>query len=213
MCGRKFTIKTVCMAARQMISRIQTIHEKYLINRDITPDNFLVGRPETKTADLIHMVDFGMVKHYRDPKTKQHIPYRERKSLTGTARWMSINAHLGREQSRRDDLESLGYVFMYFLRGSLPWQGLKLASNKQRFEKICEKKQTTSIEELCGGYPEEFGVYLNYVRKLGFEETPDYDFLRELFVKVLKTNNGVDDGVYDWHTLHLEKVTLMISTG
>ncbi|KAH9030945.1 kinase-like protein [Lactarius hengduanensis] len=202
MCGRKFSIKTVCMAARQMITRVQTIHDKNLIYRDIKPDNFLVGRPGTKVANLVHVVDFGMAKQYRDPKTKQHIPYRERKSLSGTARYMSINTHLGREQSRRDDLESLGHVFMYFLRGSLPWQGLKAATNKQKYEKIGEKKQTSPIKELCEGFPEEFGIYLNYVRKLGFEETPDYEFLRELFVKVMKNNNDVDDGVYDWNLLN-----------
>ncbi|KDQ61022.1 hypothetical protein JAAARDRAFT_32022 [Jaapia argillacea MUCL 33604] len=202
MCGRKFSIKTVCMAARQMITRVQTIHEKNLIYRDIKPDNFLVGRAGTKAANIIHVVDFGMAKQYRDPKTKQHIPYRERKSLSGTARYMSINTHLGREQSRRDDLEALGHVFMYFLRGSLPWQGLKAATNKQKYEKIGEKKQTTPIKELCEGFPEEFGIYLNYVRKLGFEETPDYDFLRELFAKVLKNNNDIDDGVYDWNLLN-----------
>ncbi|KAG0046249.1 casein kinase I, partial [Gryganskiella cystojenkinii] len=202
MCGRKFTIKTVVMVAKQMLCRIQTIHEKNLIYRDIKPDNFLVGRPHTKNANLVHVVDFGMAKQYRDPKTKQHIPYRERKSLSGTARYMSINTHLGREQSRRDDLEAMGHVFMYFLRGGLPWQGLKAATNKQKYEKIGEKKQSTPIKELCEGFPEEFGIYLNYVRKLSFEETPDYDFLRDLFTKALKSMNEVEDGVYDWMLLN-----------
>ncbi|KAF9349684.1 casein kinase I [Mortierella sp. AD094] len=202
MCGRKFTIKTVVMVAKQMLSRVQTIHEKNLIYRDIKPDNFLVGKPHTKHANLVHVVDFGMAKQYRDPKTKQHIPYRERKSLSGTARYMSINTHLGREQSRRDDLEAMGHVFMYFLRGGLPWQGLKAATNKQKYEKIGEKKQSTPIKELCEGFPEEFGIYLNYVRKLSFEETPDYDFLRDLFTKALKSIGEVEDGVYDWMLLN-----------
>lgn len=202
MCGRKFSIKTVCMAAKQMVTRVQAIHEKSLIYRDIKPDNFLIGVPGTKTANTIHVIDFGMAKHYRDPKTKVHIPYRERKSLSGTARYMSINTHLGREQSRRDDLESLGHVFMYFLRGGLPWQGLRAATNKQKYEKIGEKKQTTAITELCEGFPEEFAIYMNYVRKLGFEETPDYDFLRELFTKVLKTLGEPEDGVFDWMLLN-----------
>jgi casein kinase 1 len=141
------------MIAKQMLSRVQTIHEKNLIYRDIKPDNFLIGRPQSKAANVIHVVDFGMAKQYRDPKTKQHIPYRERKSLSGTARYMSINTHLGREQSRRDDLEALGHVFMYFLRGGLPWQGLKAATNKQKYEKIGEKKQTTAIKDLCDHFP------------------------------------------------------------
>lgn len=153
-------------------------------------------------ANQIFIVDFGMAKLYRDPKTKQHIPYRERKSLSGTARYMSINTHLGREQSRRDDLEALGHVFMYFLRGSLPWQGLKAATNKQKYEKIGEKKQSTAVKDLCENFPEEFGIYLQYVRKLGFEETPDYDFLRELFSKVIKNAGEVEDGVYDWMLLN-----------
>ncbi|KAK7454438.1 Palmitoylated plasma membrane-bound casein kinase [Stygiomarasmius scandens] len=202
MCGRKFSIKTVCMAAKQMVTRVQAIHDKSLIYRDIKPDNFLIGVPGTKNANTVHIIDFGMAKHYRDPKTKVHIPYRERKSLSGTARYMSINTHLGREQSRRDDLESLGHVFMYFLRGGLPWQGLRAATNKQKYEKIGEKKQSTPIAELCEGFPEEFSIYMNYVRKLGFEETPDYDFLRELFSKVLKTLDEKEDGVFDWMLLN-----------
>jgi casein kinase 1 len=201
-CNRKFSIKTVVMVAKQMLSRVQTIHEKNLIYRDIKPDNFLIGRPGSKSANVIHVVDFGMAKQYRDPKTKQHIPYRERKSLSGTARYMSINTHLGREQSRRDDLEALGHVFMYFLRGGLPWQGLKAATNKQKYEKIGEKKQTTAIKDLCDGFPEEFNKYLSYVRNLGFEDTPDYDYLRELFTQALKTTGEVEDGEYDWMKLN-----------
>lgn len=115
---------------------------------------------------------------------------------------MSINTHLGREQSRRDDLESLGHVFFYFLRGGLPWQGLKAATNKQKYERIGEKKQTTPIPELVENYPQEFAIYLNYVRKLAFEETPDYIFMRDLFTKALKHIGEVEDNVYDWNLLN-----------
>lgn len=201
-CGRRFSLKTTVMVAKQMITRVQAIHEKSLIYRDIKPDNFLIGKPGTRTANLIYVIDFGMAKQYRDPKTKQHIPYRERKSLSGTARYMSINTHLGREQSRRDDLESLGHVFMYFLRGGLPWQGLKAATNKQKYEKIGEKKQSTPIKELCAGFPEEFAEYLTYVRNLAFDATPDYDYLRSLFTKALKNNHETEDGEYDWMKLN-----------
>jgi casein kinase 1 len=99
-------------------------------------------------------------------------------------------------------LEALCHVFMYFLRGQLPWQGLKAATNKQKYEKIGAKKQSTPIDELCKGYPEEFAIYLKYVRKLGFEETPDYDFLRELFAKVVRQDGGSDDKLYDWMLLN-----------
>ncbi|KAJ1848790.1 Palmitoylated plasma membrane-bound casein kinase [Coemansia sp. RSA 2708] len=202
MCGRRFSIKTVAMLAKNMLMRIQTVHEHNLIYRDIKPDNFLIGYPRSPNFNMVCMVDFGMAKQYRDPRTQQHIPYRERKSLSGTARYMSINTHLGREQSRRDDLEALGHVFMYFLRGSLPWQGLKAATNKQKYEKIGERKQQVGVRELCEGFPPEFAVYLSTVRKYAFEETPDYDYLRGLFDTVLANLGVADDGMYDWRLLN-----------
>ncbi|KNE57733.1 CK1/CK1/CK1-G protein kinase [Allomyces macrogynus ATCC 38327] len=198
MCGRKFSVKTTCMLAKAMIQRVWSVHEKSLIYRDIKPDNFLVGRPGSPNQNTVYMVDFGMAKHYRDPKTKQHIPYRERKSLSGTARYMSINTHLGREQSRRDDLEALGHVFFYFLRGSLPWQGLKAQTNKQKYEKIGEKKQLTPVSELAERCPSEFAEYLTYVRKLGFDEEPDYTYLVGLLDKCLERHGLHDDKQFDW---------------
>lgn len=199
-CGRRFTIKTVAQVAKQMISRLQFVHENDLIYRDIKPDNFLVGN--SNESNVIYMVDYGMIKQYRNPLTKQHIPYREKKSLSGTARYMSINTHLGREQSRRDDLESLGHVFFYFLRGSLPWQGLKAANNKLKYEKIGDKKRSTPIDQLCEGFPRQFAEYLSYVRNLKFEETPDYRHLCKLMDDALESIGETDDGLYDWRMLN-----------
>lgn len=146
-CSRRFTMKTVLMLADQMISRIEFVHNKNFIHRDIKPDNFLMGIG--RHCNKVFLIDFGLAKKYRDNRTRQHIMYREDKNLTGTARYASINAHLGIEQSRRDDMESLGYVSMYFNRGSLPWQGLKAATKKQKYEKISEKKMSTPVEVLC----------------------------------------------------------------
>ncbi|ODQ79239.1 hypothetical protein BABINDRAFT_22648, partial [Babjeviella inositovora NRRL Y-12698] len=201
-CRRKFSVKTVCLLAKQMIRRVQAIHEYDLIYRDIKPDNFLVGNPQLPSRDVLYMVDFGMAKQFRDLRTKQHIPYKEKKALSGTARYMSINTHLGIEQSRRDDLESLGHVFFYFLKGSLPWQGLKANTNKAKYEKIGEKKLNTSINELCFGLPIQFAEYLSNVRSLKFEETPDYDYLVRLMDLALESLGEADDGYYDWMDLN-----------
>ena len=182
----KFTISTVCLLALQILNRIENIHKHYYIHRDIKPENFLIGMQEK--ANIIYLIDFGLSKRYKNPKTHQHSPYREGRSLTGTARYVSINTHLGIEQSRRDDLESIGYVFVYFLKGVLPWQGLKTGN---RYTRIMEKKLQIPTEILCYGLPEELIFYLNYCKSLRFEDRPDYDYLRGLFIKLLGTCNVI----------------------
>lgn len=205
-CSRKFSLKTVLMLADQMINRIEFVHSKSFLHRDIKPDNFLMGLG--RRANQVYIIDFGLAKKYRDTTTHQHIPYRDNKNLTGTARYASMNTHLGIEQSRRDDLESLGYVLMYFLRGSLPWQGLKAGTKKQKYEKISEKKVSTSIEALCRGYPTEFASYFHYCRSLRFDDKPDYAYLKRIFRDLFIREGFQFDYVFDWTILKYQQSQL-----
>jgi len=198
-CGRRFSLKTVLMLADQMITRIEFLHSKGYLHRDIKPDNFLMGLG--RKANQVYIIDFGLAKRYRDSTTNRHIPYRENKNLTGTARYASCNTHLGIEQSRRDDLESIGYVLLYFLRGSLPWQGLKAATKKQKYDKISEKKLSTPIEVLCKSHPVEFASYLHYCHSLTFDQRPDYSFLRQLLRDLSDREGYQFDHVFDWTLL------------
>jgi len=201
-CNRKFSLKTVLMLGTQMLARIEFVHSKYILHRDIKPDNFTVGQGTNKHR--VYIIDFGLAKKYVS-RDGRHIPYREGKSLTGTARYASVNTHLGIEQARRDDLESLGFVLMYFLRGSLPWQNMRANNKKEKYDKIMEKKLGTPIEILCKGFPNEFVTYLSYCRNLKFEDKPDYNYLKNLF-KDLFTKSGFElDYQYDWNVMSRKK--------
>jgi len=202
-CGRRFQLKTVLMLADQLLSRLEYVHTKSFIHRDVKPDNFLIGLG--KRQSVIHIIDFGLAKKYRDPRSHQHIPYRENKNLTGTARYASINTHIGIEQSRRDDLESLGYVLMYFIRGALPWQGLKANTKKQKYERIMDRKMSTSTEQLCKGYATEFRSYFEYCRSLRFEDRPDYAYLKRLFKELFYRKGFQYDNMFDWTVLNLQQ--------
>ena len=144
--NKKFSLKTTCMIGIQMIDRIEYIHSRKVIHRDIKPDNFTIGKGHK--SHIVYILDFGLAKKYWSSTHKCHIPFTTGKRLTGTARYASINALSGYEQSRRDDLESIAYILLYFLRGSLPWQGLRINNKDDRYKKICDKKRATSAREL-----------------------------------------------------------------
>jgi serine/threonine protein kinase len=195
---KKFTLKTVCMVGIQMLDRLEFVHCKNIIHRDIKPDNFVLGLDNK--SHIIYLLDFGLSKKFRSSRTHQHIKFSVNKKLTGTARYASINALKGCEQSRRDDLEAIGYVLMYFLRGSLPWQGLHVNKGEDRYKKILIKKKGTTPEELCKGFPKEFADYIHYTRNLEFEADPDYKYLRGLLTTVLENQKSQYDFHYDWLT-------------
>ena len=194
----KFSIKTVSLLAYQMITVLQYIHDRHIIHRDIKPDNFVMGL--NKDNATLFLLDFGLAKKYRSSKTLEQYPYIKKKKLTGTARYASIHALEEMEQSRRDDLESVGYVLMYFLRGNLPWQGLKIKSKEDRYKKILDKKKETTSEQLCKNFPDEFREYLEYCRNLEYTETPKYDKLKSKFYDLVIKRKENFDFVYDWTT-------------
>jgi len=197
-CGREFSLKTVCMIVLQMLSRIEYVHSKNLLYVDVKPENFLVGLEGTPKEHIVHLVDFGLAKSYVDVRTKRHIPYREGVSPSGTMRYMSVNAHLCCEQSRRDDMEALGYLFIYFMKGKLPWSGIKVRTEEERFSKVGQIKKKTPPELLCKGMPEEFPNYLKAVKKLRFDETPPYKALKKPFEDLMSRKGLSNDNVFDW---------------
>lgn len=193
----------------KQIQRIQKVHEERIIHRDIKPDNFLIGGNDTNKNNVF-IIDFGLAKCYKN-SDGEHIPFREGKNLTGTARYASINTHIGYEQSRRDDLETIGHVLLYFLRGSLPWQGLPGRSKNEKYNNIKKKKLEVTVDELCKGHPEEFREFMNYCRKLQFAEDPDYKYVLGLFEGCMKKNGWdpkVPDFIWNKNRLVLEKEAL-----
>ena len=195
-CEKKFSLKTVLMIVIQILDRIRHLHMHNYIHRDIKPQNFLIGKGENE--HIIYLIDFGLAKRYREEYTNFHIPLRQNIKLTGTLRYASCNGINKKELSRRDDMESIGYLFIYLLKGSLPWQGLKIKQKSEKFSKIREIKMTIESTKLCEGLPDEFREYIDLVKNLEYEEEPDYSRYTNMFNELFKKKEYTKDYLYDW---------------
>lgn len=195
--NKKLSLRCVCNIAYQLLTILELIHDSSIIHRDIKPGNIAVGGGER--SKYIYLLDFGLSAQYRDINTKKHFPFNEGNKLIGNARYSSINSLKGGTQSPRDDLESLGYLLIYLLLGKLPWQGYVSHSKEDKYYKIKQIKEKTTPEQLCQGLPNLLANYINYTRSLKYEDEPNYNYLKKLFLSMLDYKGLKFDFFYDWN--------------
>jgi len=208
--GRKFDVVTTVLLAQQVLGCMEYLHSTGFVHRDIKPDNIMTGTKGRQHH--VYLIDFGLAERYY--KWRRHEPMRS-EAFQGTVRYASVSAMRGVSQSRRDDLESVGYMLVYFLRGTLPWSGLPAKGTEERFRKVREKKARMSMRELCGGYPRTFEKYLTQVRTLSYAERPDYASLQKYFADCRSelqetTGRAIHDHGLQWmkHTANAETIPL-----
>jgi serine/threonine protein kinase len=209
-CGKKFNLETTVLFGIEMINRIEYMHSKGYLHRDIKPNNFLLGkfsRNKICEDNTMFIVDFGLSKSYLDEESGLHYDYKENRRFVGTPRYASLNTHVGIRQSRRDDIESIVYIIIYFLKGELPWQGVKAKTKSEKKEKIKHQKKFVTVFEMTQGLPVQFTELLTYVKNIGFNEVPNYDHIRNLLNTVRVENSFCEDlsnHEWEWNSLFLK---------
>lgn len=195
-----FSMKTILMIGIQCIERLEFIHNNGIIHRDIKPENFLIGA-SNDTKNTIYLVDFGLSKRYIDLVNYRFNQFKNTRSFAGTYRFCSLRSHKRLEQGRRDDLESLGYVMIYFMKRELPWQGVKDNGDVGDYTKsnvIFKMKRDISVEELCKDCPAFICLYIKYCRLLRYTEVPNYEYMKNLLRDELALQGHTEDNDFDW---------------
>ena len=202
--NKKFSLKTSLMIMIQCLERIKSLHDKGIIHRDMKPENFVIGRKNKERT--IYLIDFGLSKKYINDNNN-HISMKKDRNIIGTVRYISMNTHQGFEQSRRDDLESLFYIFIYFIKGELPWQGVKYKTKSEKYNLIFEikKKSTEKGGALCDNLPPEFQTIMDYILGLEFTEKPNYSMITKIIEMVMAKSNYYNDLQFDWYNLEFLK--------
>lgn len=195
-CDNKFSVKTITQIAENCLQLLEYLHNNGVIHRDIKPSNFLMGVEDN--SHIIYLIDYGTSDYFREQLSQQHVEYDIKKSVVGTTRFMSLNAHQGVTQSRRDDLESLAYMLIYLLKGTLPWSKLAADAEDSQNEGVFSAKLTFIPEVFVQDFPEEFIVLLNYAKSLEYEEDPNYQFLIGMFQSLAARQGFPQDYAYDW---------------
>eukprot|EP00928_Gymnodinium_smaydae_P063976 TRINITY_DN47425_c0_g1_i1.p1 TRINITY_DN47425_c0_g1~~TRINITY_DN47425_c0_g1_i1.p1 ORF type:complete len:324 (+),score=35.01 TRINITY_DN47425_c0_g1_i1:51-1022(+) len=195
-CGCKFSLNTVLLLADQMITCVERVHSRGIVHRAIEPGHFAMGL-KSKAND-VHLLDFGYAKQYQVAGSQKHVLIDKDHPLMLPSCFLSINAHLGLEQSRRDDLESLGYIFVYFLSGYLPWERIQAATKQERIERVLNAKMFTPIHQLCQDLPLEIADLCTYIACLQFDEDPDYEHLKLPLRKLFLREGRLCDSPFDW---------------
>lgn len=195
--GGRFRLKTAMMITIQIFDQLKRLHDTGFVHRDIKPENFLMGLPDTDDSNRVFMIDLGLAKRFKTEKMV-HIKLSTGRSLIGTARYASIASHLGEELARKDDMESLFYMFIYFVKGSLPWQGITTPVKEDKYKLIGKKKRETTVEELTKDLPQELNEFLTTVRGMRFKERPDYKKLRCILTDTFTKMGYTYDCDWEW---------------